>query len=129
MIYGAFIGTQEAVYLNKYNQNKITALVLDGTISSFTAIAAAQSPPASENIIRQNLISPYSAKEDIKSIKDIPELFIYSQFDEQVPFKEEQLVFKNALGPKSFFIYNGRHLQAMRVDPTGVMNEINKLIH
>jgi uncharacterized protein len=129
MIYGASIGSQEAVHLTKNNQNKISALVLDGTISSFTDIAVNHSPAAQEKMIRQYLVSPYSAKEDIKSIKDIPKLFIHSRQDEQIPFAEGESVYKNARNPKTFFTYNGGHLQAMKVNPAGVIKAINKLIN
>ncbi len=129
MIYGASIGTQEAVHLAMNNQAEIAALVLDGTISSFTDLAVNHSPPAQEATIRKYLVSPYSAKEDIKSIKHLPKLFIHSKQDEQIPFEEGQLVYKNALPPKAFFVYNGKHLQAMRVNPAGVLKEINKLIN
>ncbi len=129
IIYGASIGSQEAVHLTKKNQNKIAALVLDGTISSFTDIAVNHSPGAQAKMIRQYLISPYSAKEDIKSIKNIPKLFIHSKQDEQIPFAEGELVYKNALNPKFFFSYNGGHLQAIKVNPSGVLKEINKLIN
>ncbi len=64
----------------------------------------------------------------VKSIKNIPKLFIHSKEDEQIPFAEGQLVYKNALTPKAFFVYNGNHLQALRVDPSGVLKEIDKLI-
>ncbi len=128
IIYGASIGTAEAVHLAKNNQHSIVALILDGTVSSFTDIAADQSPLASRDMIKQHLISPYSAKEDIKSIKNIPKLFIHSKEDEQIPFKEAELVYKNALDPKTFFMYKGKHLQAMRVDPVGVLKAIDKLI-
>jgi uncharacterized protein len=127
VIYGASIGTQEAVHLTKDNQNKIAALILDGTISSFTDIAVDQSPANKEALIRQNLISPYSAKEDIKVIKNVPKLFIHSKLDEQVPYKEGELVYANALEPKTFFVYEGKHLQAMRADPVDVIKAINKL--
>ena len=129
IIDGASIGTQEAVHLTKNNQHKIAALILDGTISSFTDIAVDQSSPASSNMIRQHVISPYSAKEDIKSIKNTPKLFIHSKEDEQIPFKEGELVYKNALNPKTFFIYKGKHLQAMRIDPAGVLKAIDRLLN
>ena len=128
IIYGASIGTQGAVHLAKNNQHKIAALVLDGTMSSFTDIAIAHSPKSQEDTIRKYLVSPYSAKEDIKSIRNLPKLFIHSKDDEQIPFDEGELVYRNALNPKSFFKYRGKHLQAMRVNPTGVIKEINKLI-
>jgi hypothetical protein len=127
IIYGASMGTQEAVHLANSNQDKISALVLDGTISSFTDIAADQSAEAQREMIRQYLVSPYSAKEDIKTIKKMPKLFIHSKDDKDVPFQEAELVYGNALEPKTFFIYEGNHLNAMKISPSGVLKEINKL--
>ena len=129
IIYGASIGTQEAVHLAKNNQTKIAALILDGTMSSFTDIAVNHSPKNVEDTIRKYLISPYSAREDIKSIKHVPKLFIHSKQDEQIPFEEGEWVYKNALPPKAFFEYNGKHLQAMRINPAGVLKAINKLMN
>ena len=129
IIYGASIGSQEAVHLTKNNQTKIAALVLDGAMSSFTDIAAAQASVALQATIRLNLISPYSAKEDIKSIKNIPKLFIHSQQDKEVPYSEGKLVFNNAKNPKIFFEYHGNHLQAMLVNPAGVLKGIRYLIN
>jgi fermentation-respiration switch protein FrsA (DUF1100 family) len=53
----------------------------------------------------------------------MPKLFIHSKQDEQIPFKEGELVYKNALSPKTFFVYVGNHLQAIRIDPAGVLKE------
>ncbi len=59
----------------------------------------------------------------------MPKLFIHSRHDKQIPFKEGELVYKNALNPKAFFTYMGNHLQAMRIDPEGVLKKINQLLH
>ncbi|WP_205704305.1 alpha/beta hydrolase [Hymenobacter sp. UV11] len=128
IVYGASIGTQEAVHLTKDNPDKISALILDGTISSFTDIAVDQAPAAQRIIIKIFVPSPYSAKEDIKTISSIPKLFIHSPLDTQVPLKEGELVYNNALKPKVFFKYSGEHLQAMKLEPTLVLQKINELL-
>ena len=56
----------------------------------------------------------------------MPKLFIHSNQDEQVPFKEGELVYNNALFPKTFFVYEGNHLQAMKVNPIGVLRAIDR---
>lgn len=127
LIYGASIGSQAAVNLTKNNQGKIAALVLDGPISSFTDIAADKSPEAQREMIRKYLPSPYSAKEDIKAIT-IPKLFIHSKEDQDVPYGEGELVYNNATGQKTFLTYEGKHLEAMKVTPTGVIKEMDKLV-
>lgn len=126
IVYGASMGTQIAVHLVKNNQDKVTALILDGTISSFTDIAADKSPEAQREMIRKNLLSPYSAKEDIKQIK-IPKLFIHSKDDTDVPYSEGQAVYANAPNPKFFYTYTGKHLEALSTDGPAVLSEINKL--
>jgi pimeloyl-ACP methyl ester carboxylesterase len=128
ILYGASMGSQVAVLLAKNNANKVMALVLDGAISSFTDIAADKSPEAQRDMIRQHLSSPYAAKEDIKSLDKMPKLFIHSKSDADVPYEEGQLVYNNATGRKVFFTYEGKHLEALKVDPQGVMKEINKLL-
>jgi pimeloyl-ACP methyl ester carboxylesterase len=88
-IYGASIGTQEAAHLTKNNQNKIAALIMDGTMKSTTDIAVNHSLSSQENLIRQNLIYPYSAKENIKSIKNLPKLLCLASMAFFFPNKKE----------------------------------------
>lgn len=128
ILYGASIGSQIAVRLAKDNLKKISAIILDGTISSFTDIAAFYSPVEHREKILQNLPSPYSAKEDIKALGTLPKLFIHSKEDRDVPFNQGELVYNNAPNPKALFIYEGKHLEVMKVDPKGVIKAINTLI-
>lgn len=108
IIYGASIGTQEAVHLTMNNQAKIAALVLDGTMSSFTDIAVNHSPLAQEATIRKYMVSPYPAKGDIKSIKHLPKLFKHSKQDEQIPYEEGEWVYKKGAASQSFFCLQGK---------------------
>jgi len=110
LIYGASLGTQAAVHIAKNNQKKVDALVLDGTISSFTDIALSSTPEEQKQIIINYVTSPYAAKEDIKEIKNMPKLFIHSKADQSVPFAQGDLVYKNAKQPKSRWIFKGGHL-------------------
>lgn len=128
LIYGASIGTQEAVHLAKDNQAEITALVLEGTISSFTDIAEDHSPPVRKPAIRQLLISPYAAKDDIRSIVYMPLLFIHSEEDTDVPLAEAELVYRNAPEPKTFILFKGKHLDAMKVEPEIIVQAIDRLL-
>ena len=128
ILYGASVGTQIAVHLAKENLKKIDAIILDGTVSSFTDLAADHSPVEQREMILKNLPSPYSAKEDIKALGKLPKLFIHSKEDKDVPFKQEELVYNNAPKPKKLFIYKGKHLEAMKVNSVGVLKAINKLI-
>jgi alpha-beta hydrolase superfamily lysophospholipase len=129
LIYGASMGTQVATNLAKNNQNKINGLILDGCISSFTDIAADSSPKAQQEMIRQYLTSPYSAKEDIKTIKNLPILFIHSKEDKSVPLSHQETVFNNSISvKKSVWIYTGEHLMAPVNHKEEFVSRINAII-
>ena len=113
IIYGASMGTQVAVKIAKDNQDKIDCLILDGPMSSFTDIALVSAPEEQKQIISQYVTSPYSAKEDIKDIKNMPKLIIHSKEDESVPFEQGLLVYNNANQPKKMWVYKGKHLESV----------------
>lgn len=125
-IYGASLGSQIATHLAKENPTKISGLIVDGGMSSFTDIAIHFSPQYKE-IIEKALVSPYSAKEDVKALNDVPKLFIYSKLDSTVPFEQGQLIYTNAPEPKQFIEYSGEHLQAMVLDKNKIVTAIEKL--
>ncbi len=125
-LYGASLGSQIATHLAKENPAKISGLIVDGGMSSFTDIAIHFSPQYKE-IIEKALVSPYSAKEDVKTLNSIPKLFIYSKGDSTVPFEQGQLIYANAPEPKQFIEYSGEHLQAMVVDRDPIIKAIEKL--
>lgn len=125
-IYGASLGTQVATHLAKDNLDKIAGLILDSGMSSFPDIAMHMKPEHKE-IIEKYVISPYSAKEDIKALKGLPKLFIYSKGDTTVPFEQGQLIYDNAPQPKEFLEFSGEHIQAMVVERDKVLNAIQRL--
>lgn len=125
IVYGVSMGSQAATNLTKNNQGKIDALVLDGTISSFTDLAV-HFAPAQESLIRQ-VPFPYSAEEDIKSIS-IPTLFIHSKEDKMVPYTQAEEVFANAKEPKEFLTYTGDHLNAMKTVSKEIIAKIDTFI-
>lgn len=125
-LYGASLGSQIATHLAKENPTKISGLILDGGMSSFTDIAIHFSPQYKE-IIEKALISPYAAKEDVKALTNVPKLFIYSKGDSTVPFEQGQLIYANAPEPKQFIEFSGEHIQAMVVDKNRIVTAIEKL--
>jgi len=129
IIYGASMGTQIATKMAKDNQEKIPALILDGTISSFTDMALLYVPEEQKAMIAQYVTSPYSAKEDIKKIENLPKLFIHSKNDKSVPFSQGELVFNNSLEPKIFWEYEGNHIDASVKAKTEFIERINNLIN
>lgn len=125
-LYGASLGSQVATHLAKDNQAKISGLILDGGMSSFTDIAIAFKPDMKE-MIEKFVISPYSAKEDIKSLKGLPKLFIYSKGDSTVPFAQGQTIYDNAPEPKQFLEFSGEHLEGMIKDQGRILKAIEQL--
>lgn len=129
IIYGASIGTQVATHLTKENNAKVNALILDGTIASFTDIALHTSPSEYRETIQQFVLSPYSAREDIKEIKNIPILFIHSEED-GIPISGAKTVHGNVdiSCRKKFWTYEGKHLQALSKYPQQSISYINDLV-
>ena len=129
LIYGVSMGTQVATNLAKNNQSKIDGLILDGCISSFTDIAADSSPKEQQQMIQQYLTSPYSPKEDIKTITNLPILFIHSREDKSVPISHQETVFNNAISPKkSLWVYTGDHIMAPVDHKEEFVRRINSIL-
>lgn len=128
IIYGASMGTQIATKIAKDNQEKISALILDGTISSFTDMALLSVPEEQKAMISQYVTSPYSAKEDIKEIKKISKLFIHSKEDSSVPFSQGKTVYDNASEPKELWVYKGKHLTSASNLTDEFIQKINTLM-
>jgi hypothetical protein len=129
IIYGASMGTQIATKMAKDNQDEITALILDGTISSFTDMALLSAPDEQKAMIAQYVTSPYSAQEDIKEIKNLPKLFIHSKGDKSVPFSQGETVFNNAQEPKVFWEYEGNHIDTASKFPELYAKKINDTLN
>lgn len=128
IIYGASMGTQIATKIAKDNQSKIAGLILDGALSSFTDIALLSVPAEQRQMIAQYVTSPYSAKNDIKDINNLPKLIIHSKEDKSVPFTQGETVYNNASEPKEFWVYEGTHLEAAIKYPKLFIQKINSLV-
>ena len=125
ILYGASMGSQIATHLAKNNQQTVTALIFDGGISSFNDVAIHYAPQAEAFI--KTMVFPYSAKEDIKSVK-IAKLFIHSEGDTSIPIAQGKMVFKNAPEPKTFIKYEGEHLEGLVKDKEAILKQIAALI-
>ncbi|AEA45641.1 alpha/beta hydrolase [Fluviicola taffensis] len=128
LLYGASMGTQIATHLAALNESKISGLILDGTISSFTDIASAYSPPEQKEMIEKFVTSPYSAKEDIKKLVKIPVLFIHSKEDEDVPFSQYELVEANCTTKHESLIYTGKHLECPLLETEVFLAKVNYIL-
>ncbi|MDJ1501540.1 alpha/beta hydrolase [Xanthocytophaga agilis] len=127
ILLGVSIGSQVATRLAKDNKNSVSALVLDSPLSSFTDIAAFYAPKEQQDVIKQYLVSPYSAKEDIASV-EVPKLIIHSKEDKEVPFEQGQVVFNAAKDPKTFWETTGKHIDAAKVAGPEYAERIEKLL-
>lgn len=127
IIYGASIGTQVAALLAKNHQDEIKGLVLEGAMMSFGDIAAFYAPEYKE-FLEKSFVSPYSAKEEVKSMTKIPKLIIHSKEDKDVPFLQGMTVFTNAPEPKEFIEFSGEHLMALKYESVKILASINKMI-
>ncbi len=127
IIYGASMGTQIAAHLAAQVNDKITLLVLDGPMSSFTDIAAHSAPKMQKLVIKQFVTSPYSAKEDVSKVS-VPILVIHSRLDRDIPFEQAEEVYANSNEPKLFWEYQGDHLMAAKLLPKTLDEKIQALI-
>jgi len=125
IVYGASIGTQIATKITRDNEDKISALILDGAMSSFTDMALLSAPKEQHEMIASYVTSPYSAIEDIKNIESTPKLFIHSKGDKYVPFNQGVSVYSNASNPKTFWEYEGNHLESASKFPKEYIQKIN----
>jgi len=126
-VYGASIGTQIATKITRDNKDKISALILDGAMSSFTNMALLSVPEEQKEMISTYVTSPYSAVEDIKYLKSTPKLFIHSKGDKSVPFSQGVAVYSNAPEPKVFWEYEGNHLESASKFPKEYIQKISLL--
>lgn len=127
IVYGASIGTQIATKIASDNKDKISALILDGAMSSFTEMALLSVPEEQKEMISTYVTSPYSAVEDIKQLKSIPKLVIHSKEDKSVPFSQGLAIYLNAPEPKVFWEYEGNHLESASKFPKEYIQKINLL--
>lgn len=128
ILFGASIGTQLAAKLARDNPERVRALVLDGPFRSFTAMALHYAPESQHALIREHLVSPYPAEEDIQHIPSIPVLIVHSPEDMEAPIAGAEVVFKKAGPLKEFWKYSGKHLMAMRLDPGTYVQKIESLL-
>lgn len=128
IVYGSSMGGQVAAKIAADNQQYMTALVLDGTFTSFTNIAMENAPADMKETIRMYVTSPYSAIDCLKQLHNIPVLIIHSEEDTKIGFAHAQQLFDVANEPKSLWKYNGEHLEAPVLYKEEFLNQIAKLL-
>lgn len=126
-IYGASLGTQIAAHLAKDNVSRISGLILDCPMSSFTDIAAHVTPQYREFILN-SMVSPYSAKEDVKGLGQLPVLIIYAKDNKIIPYEQVKLVFGNVPGDHKIFIESkGDCLEGLIHNKEEILKAIDQL--
>ncbi|REC48034.1 alpha/beta hydrolase [Chryseobacterium pennipullorum] len=126
-LYGASLGTQIAAHLAKNNSSKISGLILDCPMASFTDIAA-HFAPQYKDFILQTMISPYAAKNDVKYLHQLPVLVIHAKDDKTIPYEQGKLVFDNTTSKTKFFIQSeGDHLQGLVNNKEEILKAIDRL--
>ena len=129
ILFGVSMGTQVATKIARDNQDKVSALVLESVISSFTDIAADKADkPEQKKYIQDNITSPYSAAEDVKYIENMPKLFIHSYEDDDVPLEEAKKVYANALEPKKFWQVQSKHLETIIYFENEYITKVKQLL-
>ena len=128
IVMGASLGCQIATYLANDKQNEVAALVLDGGFASFADVAKLYAPKEAHTFIEKALGSVYPSKEEIKEIENMPKLIIHGKIDASIPMNQSEMVFKNAKEPKSFFVSEKGHLDALKFETKKVIKEIDKLL-
>lgn len=132
IVYGLSLGGQLGVKIAKDNQDKIDALVLDGSIESAQKLAIDYAPIAYLKEKARN--SPddfnqdYVAINDIKEISNIPKLIIHSKNDREVSFEQGKNLFKAAKEPKEFWVTDTKHMMTLKEYPKETVEKVRELI-
>lgn len=132
IVYGTSLGGQLAVKITKDNQDKVDALVLDGSIQSAQQMAIDYAPvdflkeKARKN--PENFNQEYVAIRDIKEISNTPKLIIHSQSDRDVSFIQGENLYEAAKEPKEFWITETKHIMTLKEHPDEAIQKIDKLI-
>ena len=125
-LYGASLGAQIAANLAKNNESKLSGVILDCPMESFTEIAV-HFAPQYEEMIRNYVTSPYSAIEDLKELKKLPKLVITSKEDKTIPYQQQLKVYESAAEPKKQFESSGDHIQGMVNNRTELLKIMDQL--
>lgn len=124
IVYGQSIGAQVASMLTAGNESQVKTLILDGCSPSFTALAEQFTPEEYHPYVRKSVISPYSVEQSVGKLKDVKVLYIHSKTD-AIPYAGAQAMYELTNSPKSFWTYEGKHLEAASMYPDRFISELN----
>ncbi len=127
IVLGQSYGGQIAINLTSKYPDKIAALVIEGTFTSFNDEVVYQVPLITKPFLKLIATSPYKSKELIKKINGIPVLIIHSTEDTTIPFRMGQELYSNANTPKYFWEIKGKHIHGIEDYTEDYMDKIKIL--
>ena len=131
IVYGMSLGGQLAVKLTKDNQDKVDALILDGSLESAHSFIVDNFRGLFEPMLIRNpeeYNQDYVAVRDITDIDNTPKLIIQSNKDRAVPFERGRKIFDSAIEPKTFWETSTEHAKTLRDLPEETKLKIDKII-
>ena len=76
--------------------------------------------------IEQFMHDPYSAKEALRRLSHTKVLFIHSK-DDHIPYSDARSMYDNFEGSKSFWTYDGVHIDAATLHPDEFVSHVDSL--
>lgn len=128
IIYGRSIGTQIAATIAAENSDRVRGLVLDGGSPSFKALALIFAPVEVHHLIEQYMTDPYSVAEALPRLEktDVRVFFIHSVND-HIPYSDIRRLYDTFKGKKTFWSYDGYHIDAATLYPDAFLSHIDSL--
>lgn len=128
IIYGRSIGTQIAATIAAENSDRVRGLVLDGGSPSFKALALIFAPVEVHHLIEQYMTDPYSVADALPRMEktDVRLLFIHSVND-HIPYSDIRRLYDTFKGEKTFWSYDGYHIDAATLYPDAFLSHIDSL--
>ncbi len=113
LVLGQSYGGQIAINLTSRFQDKVDALVIEGTFTTFNEEVVYQVPLILKPFLGLLTTSHYKSKNLIREIKGVPVLIIHSSEDTTVPIKMGRKLYANANSPKYFWEIDGEHIHGI----------------
>ena len=131
IVYGMSLGGQLAIHLTKHHQDKVDALILDGSIASAHSFVIDNFPGPLESLFVRKpeaYNQDYVAVRDIANIENTPKLIIQSNKDRAVPSKRGKKIFSSAKEPKVFWETSTEHIKTLRDLPEETILKLMEII-
>ena len=126
------LGGQIATKLVRERQRYVSALVLDGCLSSAQNLGLDFMPAGFiRNSMKSSVTSfnqDYMAETDIREITNIPKLIIQSATDKFVSFYHAERLYENAREPKFLWKTATRHIGTLEELPDETIRKMDQLL-